>query len=116
MKKIKEHWISLIKTRTPQNASFFLHELQDFCLDIDWKLGTDKSRPNKRSKKIRLIIPEETIEDYFNIVNDDHKTTFDQKLISFITATIDTFDPEHDTPYGASTPIETIHLPFGVTY
>ncbi len=116
MEKIKEHWIDIIKNCFPQNASLFLHDLRDFCLDVDWKLGTDQSRPNKRSKKLRLIISEETIEDYKNIVNDDHRISFDQKIVSFITDTMDHFDPEHDTPYGAATPTETIHLPFGVTY
>ena len=64
MKAIKEHWIGIIKEYFPKDAELFLHHIQDFCLDVDWKLKNDQSRPNKRSKKLRLIISEETIEDY----------------------------------------------------
>ena len=92
----------------------FLHDSQDFCLDVDWKLGTDPGRPNKRSKKFRFIILEETIEDYKNIDNDYFRKSFDQRLLSYTTYTMDSFDPEYDIPYGAATPKETIYLPFSV--
>ena len=115
MKAIKEHWIGIIKEYLPKEAELFLHPIQDYCLDVDWKLRTDPSRPNKRAKKLRLIISEETLEDYRD-ANDSGKEGFDQKLIKFVEMTMANFDSNHDTPYGRTTPVETVHVPFGITY
>lgn len=115
MKAIKEHWIGIIKEYFPKEVELFLHPIQDFCLDVDWKLKNDPNRPNKRSKKLRLIISEETIEDYRD-ANDDAKKSYDQKLKKFVEKTMAHFEPDHDTPYGRTAPVETIHVPFGITY
>jgi len=115
MKAIKEHWIDIIKDYFPQEGELFLHPIRDFCLDVNWKLKNDPNRPNKRSKKLRLIISEETIEDYRD-ANDGPKNNYDQKLKIFVDEIMAHFEPEHDTPYGRTTPIETIHVPFGITY
>lgn len=115
MKAIKEHWIGIIKEYFPKEVELFLHPIQDFCLDVDWKLKNDPSRPNKRSKKLKLIISEETIEDYRD-ANDGAKKGYDQKLKKFVERTMANFEPDHDTPYGRTTPVETVHVPFGITY
>jgi hypothetical protein len=78
-------------------------------------LKNDPNRPNKRSKKLRLIISEETIEDYRD-ANDDAKKSYDQKLKKFVEKTMAHFEPDHDTPYGRTISVETIHVPFGITY
>jgi len=115
MKAIKEHWIGIIKEYFPKEVELFLHPIQDFCLDVYWKLRNDPSRPNKVSKKLRLIISEETIEDYRG-TNDGAKKNYDRKLIEFVERTMTNFEPDHDTPYGQTTPVETVHVPFGITY
>ena len=78
MKTIKEHWIDIIREYFPREVELFLHDIQHFCLDVNWKLKNDPTRPNKRSKKLRLIISEETIEDYKD-ANDDAKKRYDQR-------------------------------------
>lgn len=115
MKEIKEHWINIIKGYFPEDSELFLHSMQEFCLDIDWKLKNDPARPNKKSKKIRLIIPEETIADYRD-TNEGPRKKYDQQLIKFVGQTLVHFEPDHDTLYGVVTPIETLHVPFGITY
>jgi hypothetical protein len=74
MKAIKEHWIDIIKEYFLKEVELFLHPIQDFCLDVNWKL-----------KK-------------------------------FVDKTMAHFEPDHDPPYGRITPVETIHVPFGITY
>lgn len=115
MKAIKEHWIGIIKEYFPKEVELFLHPIQDFCLDVVWKLKNDPNRPNKKSKKLRLIISEETIDDCRD-ANDDPKKSYDQKLKKFVEKTMAHFEPDHDTPYGRTTPVETIHVPFGIIY
>lgn len=115
MKEIKEHWVDIIKDNFPKDSYQFLHQIDAFCLDINWKLKSDPSRPNKRSKKLRLIISEETLEDYRD-ANDEVVNNYDQKLNKFIGDTMANFSPDHDTPYGKIEPVETIHIPVEITY
>lgn len=115
MKEIKEHWIDIIKEYFPKDSCQFLHQIDDFCIDINWKLNNDPSRPNKRSRKLRLVISEETLEDYRD-ANDEVKNNYDEKLTKFISDTMANFIPDHDTPYGQTEPVETIHVPVEITY
>ena len=115
MKEIKDHWIEIIKDYLPKECDPFLHPNRDFCLDVDWKLKNNQNRPNKRSKKLRIIISEETVEDYRD-AHDGPRKNYDRKLRKFVDKTMAHFKPDHDTPYGRTTPVETIHVPFGITY
>jgi hypothetical protein len=115
MEKIKEHWINIITENIPKDSYQFLHQIDDFCFDINWKLKNDPNRPNKRSRKLRLIISEETMEDYRD-ANNEAQNKYDQKLKKFITDTMSNFNLDHDTPHLGTVPVETIHVPIEITY
>ena len=71
-----DHWVRLIKTIFPANAwiaSRFLND--DHLIQIDWKLINDIISPNKRSKKIEIIIKESTIEDYLDKNKEDRESS-----------------------------------------
>ncbi|MFH1080132.1 MAG: hypothetical protein V1766_07725 [Pseudomonadota bacterium] len=62
-----DYWVRLIKTVFPANAwiiSRFFNN--DHLIQIDWKLENDPKNPNKRSKKIEIIIKERAIENYLD--------------------------------------------------
>ena len=116
MDEIKKHWFDIIKEYFPIGADLFLNPTKDdFCLDVGWKLKNDQNRPNKKSRKLRLIIPEETIEDYREAA-DGSKRSYDQKLILFMKKTMNNFEPDHNTPYGQPRPVETVLVTFGITH
>lgn len=115
MNAIKEHWFEILKSHFSNHAEIYLHDMDDFCLDVQWKLKNDPNRPNKRSRKIRLIISERTIDDYSE-ADDQAKQKFDTKLNNYIAQYCATFNPDHDTQRDQATPVVTVHLPFGMTY
>ena len=115
MQEIKEHLVEIIEANFSNEIYLFLHLMDDFCLDINWKLNNDSNRPNKRSRKLRLIISKEKLEDYRD-ANDKVKGNYDQKLKKFIANTMVNFIPDHDAPHGATEPVETIHVPIQITY
>ena len=69
-----DYWVKLIKMIVPANAwiaSRFSNN--DHLIQIDWKLGNDPKHPDKRSKKIEIIIKEGTIDDYLNQNKNDRE-------------------------------------------
>ena len=64
---ILDYWIRLIKEIFPENAWITSRFFKNDCLiDIDWKLEGDPENPNKRSKKIEIIIKAATLEKYLD--------------------------------------------------
>jgi hypothetical protein len=64
---ILDYWTRLIKTIFPENAWITSRFFKNDCLiDIDWKLKDDPQNPNKRSKKIEIIIKAATLENYLD--------------------------------------------------
>ena len=115
MDEIKRHWLDIITDYFPEESELTLSPTKDdFSLDVSWKLITDQNRPSKRSRILRLIIPDETIQDYSN-AGDTSKSSYDQRLIDFVKDTINKFQPDHDTPIGQPRPVETVRVPFGIT-
>jgi hypothetical protein len=77
----------------------------DFVLLASWKLGTDASRPNKRSKTVQIVISREAIEDYAQGINGKREYT-DQRFESLLRNRLAQFDPSHDAPLGTEPPME----------
>lgn len=84
----------------PKNARIEIDAGNDVILQIDWKLGNDLDRPNKRSRLIRVIIPEEAIDDCrdFKKAGSRFKKIIEDKL--------SIFNPDHDAPKYNSPPKE----------
>ena len=93
-------WVKLIRHLFPPDASIEIDEADDVVLRIDWKLGNDPERPNKRSRLIRVIISIEAIEDCR-----DYKLSGD-KFYEIIKGRIAFFNPDHDQPRWTRVPIE----------
>jgi len=100
-KSLVNEWVKLIRPLFPKNARI---EIDDsgagIILGIDWKLGNDPARPNKRSRLIRVSIPRETIEDCTDIreAGSKFKKLIEDKLALF--------RPDHDTPRCGTRPNE----------
>jgi hypothetical protein len=77
----------------------------DYVLLASWKTGTDKTRPTKRSKTIRLAISEEAMADYTRGVEDERDNA-DIRFEAALRARLAAFEPTHDTPLGTEPPIE----------
>lgn len=72
---------------------------------ICWKLNNDPARPNKRSRRIILVLPDEVLEDYRD--DDDHgRGVKDTRFADSITQRLAHFNPDHQTPYGQADPEE----------
>jgi hypothetical protein len=91
-----DYWVRLIKTIFPANAwitSRFSNN--DHLIQIDWKLENDSENPNKRSKKIEIIIKEGAIEDYLDKNKKDRELS-DILLKEFICERLNHFSSNND--------------------
>jgi hypothetical protein len=77
----------------------------DFVLLASWKLGTDASRPNKRSKTVQIGISREAMEDYAQGVNGQREYA-DHRLELLLRKRLAQLDPSHDAPLGTEPPME----------
>jgi hypothetical protein len=93
-------WIEMICPLFPKNTRIQIDPGNDVVLRIDWKLEKDPNRPNKRSRLIRVVIPEEAIDDCT-----DFKIT-GAKLTKIIKDKLSVFNPDHDIPRYGSPPVE----------
>jgi len=93
---ILDYWVRLIKTIFPENAwitSCFFNK--DCLIQIDWNLKNDPKHPNKRSKKIEIIIKEGAIENYLDKNKKDRELS-DIMLKEFIYERYNHFSPDND--------------------
>ena len=77
----------------------------DYVLLASWKLGTDSTRPNKRSKTVRIAITEEAMADYTRGAAGEREHA-DHRFESLLRKHLARFDPAHDTPLGNEPPVE----------
>jgi hypothetical protein len=62
-----DYWVKLIRTMLPENVWITTRYVDcDYLIQIDWKLKNDPENPNKRSRKIEIIIKEDAIENYLD--------------------------------------------------
>jgi hypothetical protein len=77
----------------------------DYIIQIDWKLENNLHQQNKRSRKIKIKISENAIQDYL-----DHKNErgefYDSRLKKLIHQWYDVFNPHHDAGTTRLTPTE----------
>lgn len=89
-----DYW-RFVKQLFPEDASivFFTRDA-DLHIRVSWKLGTDPSRPNKRSRTIVIRISREALEDHI-YVDDDRRRAAEDKLISYLLFKLSTFSADH---------------------
>jgi hypothetical protein len=77
----------------------------DYIIQIDWKLLNNVHQQNKRSRKIKIKITENAIQDYL-----DHKKErgelYDCRLKDLIYEWYNAFNPHHDAGTNRLTPTE----------
>jgi len=93
-------WVKLIRPLFPNAARIEIDAGNDVILRIDWKLRNDSARPNKRSRLIRVIIPEEAIDDCM-----DFKKA-GSRIKKIVEDKLSVFHPDHDAPKCGSPPKE----------
>jgi len=91
-----DYWLRIIKPLLPKNA-WIASQLSggDYLIKIDWKLESDPHEPNKRSRKIEMIIKEEVIDDYLN-KDKDGRALSDIKMKQWIAEQYHHFSFDHD--------------------
>jgi len=101
-----EHWKNLLCPLFPRSAH--LRSIpcgQYLVIAVDWKLNTDKERPYKRSRLIRIVVPDNLIKKYL-LENSQQKTLLDKRLVTYINAQLTNFNPDHITDFGRIPPTE----------
>ena len=81
----------------------------EFVLLASWKLGTDPTRPNKRSKTVRIGISQEAMQEYGRSAMVEREYA-DRRLESFLRKNFARLNPSHDAPLGTEPPVEKWHF------
>lgn len=82
----------------------------DLMLLVSWRLGTDPTRPSKRSKTVQVVIAEEAIEDYTEASVGERQRA-DARLERMLTAQLQELDPDHNAAPDEAPPL--VHWVFG---
>ena len=93
-----DYWVKLIETIFPANAwiaSRFYND--DYSIQVDWKLENDSKHPNRRSRKIEIIIKEGFIEDYLDENKNDRESS-DAMLKNFVRERFNHFNLDDASP------------------
>lgn len=103
-----EQTISEIVTSVfPSHAEILINQqIGSYQAGISWNLNNDPSRPNKKSKTIILNISDEVLQDIPTLSPSEQSRCL-SNISSYLQAKLKSFDPDHNTPYGQSTPAET---------
>ena len=91
-----DYGVRLIKTNFPASAWITSRFFNNDCLiQIDWKLKNDQRHPNKRSKKIEIIIRKGIIKNYLDKNKKDRELS-DIMLKEFIYERYNHFSSNND--------------------
>ena len=79
-----DYLVRIIRPLFPMNACIVPHTSGgDYIIHIDWNLERSQHQPNERSRKIKIVIPEDTIQDYL-CPNKQGRELYDIKLKKLI--------------------------------
>jgi hypothetical protein len=102
-----DHWVKLITPIFPPNAWIVsLFSKNNYIIQIDWKMGSDPKRRDKRSKKIQIIIKEDAIDDYLD-KNKNDRELYNAKLKQSTYERYHFFLPDNDSATNQFIPMET---------
>jgi hypothetical protein len=107
MKDFSNHFRALVALQLRDDPRILVpNGGPDMIILATWRLDTDASRPNKRSRVIRIVISEEALEDYAR-GNDGARLLSDERFVSWLRGQLTSFDPHHEAPLGVEPPAET---------
>jgi hypothetical protein len=91
-----DNWLRIITPLFPMNA-WIVSRFSDsgHFIQIDWRLENDPHQPDKRSRKIQIIILEEAIDNYLD-KNKAERQLSDIKMKKWISERYNNFNPDHD--------------------
>lgn len=103
---VEKHFLATIEREFPRHAELHVcRENDDICICVDWQLGNDPARPNKRSKKIRICISRAAVDDYTDGSEQNRKSA-DERLRRAVAAQLHMFKPDHNVAAHVPMPIE----------
>jgi hypothetical protein len=101
-----DHWVRLIKPFFPPHAWIVTrYSGDDHIIEIDWKLDDDPKQPNRRSRKIQIIVSSGAIEDYLN-KNKKERELFETMLKKLIHERY--ISPDQQVYAGSSTSLDKL--------
>jgi hypothetical protein len=90
-----DYWLRIIAPIFPVNSWIVARFSDgDHVLQIDWRLENNPRQPNKRSRKIQIIILEEAIDDYLD-KNKAEKELSEIEMRKWIIERYNHFEPDH---------------------
>jgi len=100
VKSFVNDWVRLIRPLFPRDARIEIDTQNNVILRIDWKLRNDPSRPNKRSRLIKVVIHQDAIDRCADVKKAGlrFKEIIEDRLSSF--------HPGHDSPRCGSPPTD----------
>lgn len=103
---LSQHWHSLLKPLFPSHAYIrSLIEPANMTFAIDWRLGTDKKRPYKRSRLIKIVFPKQTMEQFLHQALNQRESS-EQIVVNHLKDKLQKYNPDHDTPPIEVPPVE----------
>ena len=104
MQDISDYFRSLVERELPEQARVLASfDAGDVVVLATWRLHNDASRPNKRSRVVRIVIPARSVEKYVRGA-DEHRLASDRRFAEWINRRLAGFDPNHEAPPGAEPP------------
>lgn len=94
---LQRRLLEILAPLFPNNALIPIRSTTDSLrFAVSWKLNNDSTRPNKRSRRIILVVPQEILEDYRDGDEGD-RNTLEKRIVATITDKLRCFNPEHQT-------------------
>ena len=84
MKNFSNHFRELVKRQLGDDPRVLVPRgAQDMMILATWRLASDALRPNKRSRMIRIVIPQEALANYAR-VSDDLRLASDERFVAWV--------------------------------
>ena len=98
--------LQAIKSAMPQNAEIqVVQGSRELNVGVSWRLSDNPERPNKKSKTISICVTHEAAQDFASASSADQEAAY-QRVVTFLSAKLAHFDPQHDAPRYEAPPVE----------
>lgn len=101
-----DYFVRMIRPLFPMNAFIVSGTSGDnYIIQIDWKLGSNLHQQNKHSRKIKIKISGNAVEEYIDH-KDERGEVYDTRIKHLIQQWYNIFNPHHDACATRCTPTE----------